>query len=100
MTTGFGRALARLHRLGHARTADVQGDYTGASTAPGIDLHFDSSYVVYDENGLAQRVTAISVLVVDVPESRQGDRIALPGRTWEVQQILEDDGHVRRLYVS
>ena len=46
------------------------------------------------------RVATFSVQTADVPTSRQGDRIITPSRTWTVQEILEDDGFARRLWVS
>lgn len=98
--TRFGRALDRLHRVGMSRLADSVGDYAGASTATGIELMIDRSHEVYDEDQVAMRITAVSVQVADVPTSRQGDTIATVGRVWTVQQVLEDDGHLRRLWVS
>lgn len=75
--------------------------YTGAGfVAKDIGHILDRSHEVYDENQLAQRVTAISVMVADVPTSRQGDTITTASRTWTVQQVLEDDGYLRRLYVT
>lgn len=98
--TRFGRALERLNQVGMARLADSVGDYAGASTATGIALMIDRDFEVYNEDQVAMRVVTISVLVSDVPTSRQGDTIATTERAWTVQQILEDDGHMRRLWVS
>ncbi|XKE45749.1 hypothetical protein LG302_00990 [Halomonas organivorans] len=76
-------------------------DYQGAEvTAEGIQVVIDRDWEVYDQDQVAMRVTTISVLVTDVPTSKQGDQIVLPSRTWTVQQILEDDAHERRLWVS
>lgn len=75
-------------------------DYTGSATASQIPVILDRDFEVMDEDQVAMRVTTISVQVSLVATSRQGDSIALPGRTWTVQQILEDDGHIRRLWVS
>lgn len=55
---------------------------------------------VMDDDQVAMRVTTVCIMARDVSKSRQGDQVITPGRTWTVQQILEDDGHVRRLWVS
>lgn len=70
------------------------------ASAPELHAVVDKGFEVYDQDQVAMRVTTISVRVADVATSRQGDTIALPGRTWTVQQILEDDGYERRLWVS
>lgn len=75
-------------------------DYQGAESHADIFVVIDHGFEVMDEDQVAMRVTTISVRVLDVPKSRQGDKITASGRTWTVQQILEDDGHVRRLWVS
>ena len=75
-------------------------DYAGSTTASQVPVILDRDFEVYDEDQVAMRVTTISVQVSQVPTSRQSDSIALPGRTWTVQQILEDDGFIRRLWVS
>lgn len=75
-------------------------DYAGSTTASQILVILDRDFEVQDEDQVAMRVVTISVMVADVATSRQGDTIVLPGRTWTVQQILEDDGHTRRLWVS
>ncbi|MFS8174984.1 hypothetical protein [Vreelandella titanicae] len=53
-----------------------------------------------DDQQLAGRINTISVMVADVPSSKQGDTIQVPGKTWIVEEIIEDDGHVRRLWVT
>jgi len=76
-------------------------DYQGSEfTANGVLAIKDDSFEVYDQDQVAMRVTTFSVQVTDVATSRQGDMIMQPNRTWKVQQILEDDGRVRRLWVS
>ncbi len=76
-------------------------DYQGAGfTANSVMAIKDDSFEVYDQDQVAMRVTTMSVQNRDVATSRQGDRIVTPSRTWIVQQILEDDGHVKRLWVS
>lgn len=76
-------------------------DYQGSGfTANGVLAIKDDSFEVYDQDQVAMRVTTFSVQVTDVATTRQGDMIMLPNRTWKVQKILEDDGRVRRLWVS
>lgn len=74
-----------------------QGSGFVAQGAPHI---LDRDWEVYDENQVAMRVTTVSVWASSVPESRQGDQVITADRTWTVQQILEDDGYMRRLWVS
>lgn len=83
------------------RDAGKLAVYQGSeSSSPELYVVLDRGYEVYDQDQVAMHVTTISVLVADVATSRQGDAIAVPGRTWTVQQILEDDGFERRLWVS
>ncbi|MDN3525640.1 hypothetical protein QWY79_10225 [Halomonas sabkhae] len=84
----------------YADAGDI-ADYQGASTAPGILVVIDRDWQVYDKDQLPMRVTTISVMSADVPQSEQGDQINVASdRTWTVQEVLEDDGHERRLWVS
>lgn len=83
------------------RAAGKLAAYQGSeSSSPELYVVLDRGYEVYDQDQVAMHVTTISVLVADVATSRQGDAISVPGRTWTVQQILEDDGFERRLWVS
>lgn len=83
------------------RDAGKLAAYQGSeSSSPELYVVLDRGYEVYDQDQVAMHVTTISVLVADVATSRQGDTITLPGRTWTVQQIIEDDGFERRLWVS
>lgn len=75
-------------------------DYTGSTTASQVPVILDRDFEVMDEDQVAMRVITISVQVSDVASSRQGDTVTLGARTWTVQQILEDDGFIRRLWVS
>ena len=98
---GFSDHMASLDLAVMTHLGDGLCDYQGADvTASGIEHIFDEAFEVYDENQIPMRVRTISVLVADVSESKSQDTIVLPGRTWTVQQILEDDGHIRRLWVS
>lgn len=76
-------------------------DYQGSGfTVNDVLAIKDNGFEVYDQDQVAMRVTTFSLQAVDVPTSRQGDQIITPSRTWTVQQILEDDGFERRLWVS
>lgn len=77
--------------------AEYRGQLAGH---PATHVIVEHGFEVYDENQVAMRVTTVSVLVADVLNSRQGDEIVTEKRTWRVQQTLEDDDHVRRLWVS
>jgi len=97
----FNDHMAALDGAVMTHLGDGLCDYQGAAvTANGIEHILDESFEVYDENQIPMRVRTISVLVADVPESRSQDVIELPDRSWTVQQVLEDDGHIRRLWVS
>ena len=96
-------------------------DYQGQGfTVEQLQAVIERDFVIYDQDQLPQRVVAIEVQVADVPRSHQGDTVVTladdwrdkrlwayddywsqaPKRTWTVQQILEDDGLIRRLYVT
>ncbi|SHK53786.1 head-tail joining protein [Halomonas caseinilytica] len=93
--------LDRLDEAVMTHLSDGTCDYQGsASSATGIPYMLDHDFEVDDENQVPMHVTTVSVQVSDVATSRQGDQIVTPSRTWDVQQILEDDGHMRRLWVS
>ena len=93
--------LDRLDGAVMTHLADGVGDYQGAAAnAAGIPYMLDHGFEVYDDDQVAMHVTTISVHVGDVVTSRQGDQFVTPSQTWTVQQTLEDDGHIRRLWVS
>lgn len=71
-----------------------------AGVIPGATHMLDRDFEVYGEDQVAMRVTTISVRCTEVTKSAQGDRVVTPSRAWTVQQVLEDDGHWRRLWVS
>lgn len=97
----FADLTGRLDEAVMQHLGDGLCTYQGAAfIAQDIDHILDRDHEVYGEDQVAMRVTSISVLVSDVPTSRQGDTIATAARTWNVQQVLEDDGHLRRLYVT
>ncbi|MGE4534658.1 head-tail joining protein [Halomonas sp.] len=96
----FSNLSDRLTRAVMGHLQDDLADYTGATMASQVPVILDRDFEVMDEDQVAMRVTTISVQVIDVATSRQGDSIHLGGRTWTVQQILEDDGFIRRLWVS
>lgn len=91
----------RLDEAVMSHLGDGPCSYQGADGAlPGVSHILDLDFEVMDEDQVAMRVTTVSVRVLDVARSRQGDKVVTPARTWTVQQILEDDGHIRRLWVS
>lgn len=112
----------RLNEAVMTHLSDDLADYEhqGAVTASQIRVILDRDYEVYDENQVAMHIATVSVMVQDVPRSQQGDVIIMPADGWlssrywgnpdfwaevpkqrrRVQQILEDDGHMRRLWVS
>lgn len=68
---------------------------------PEIWVLLDRDWESYsDDQQLAGRITTICVMVADVAQTSQGDTILCPGKTWLVEQIVEDDGHIRRLWVT
>lgn len=97
----FSDHLDRLDEAVMTHLGDGRCDYLGRGfIAEGIDHILDRDFEVQDENQVARYVTTISVLVSAVAKSRQGDTVATPDRQWKVQEILEDDGRWRRLWVS
>ncbi|WKD26591.1 hypothetical protein NDQ72_10945 [Halomonas sp. KG2] len=83
--------------------AGFLADYqiTGGAVLLGKLVVLDRNWEPYsDDQQLAGRINTISVMVADVPSSNQGDTIQAPGKTWIVEEVLEDDGHVRRLWVT
>ncbi|MES1927537.1 hypothetical protein [Salinisphaera sp. T31B1] len=91
------RAGARAFSQGRAvyRGARVPGGVVHDITAV-----LDRSYEVFDEDGVARRVTVMAVQVSQVPSSERGDTIERDGRSWQVIHTLEDDGHDRVLEVT
>lgn len=97
----FANLSDRLHEAVMTHLHDTRADYQGASaTAADIRVILDRDWEVHDQDQVAMRVTTVSVRVADVASSQQGDQIITADRTWTVQQTLEDDGHLRRLWVS
>lgn len=91
----------RLDEAVMSNLGDGPCNYQGADgVLAGVSHILDLDFEVMDEDQVAMRVTTVSVRVLDVARSRQGDKVVTPVRTWTVQQILEDDGHIRRLWVS
>lgn len=98
----FDQYASRLNEAAMQHLSDGQATYTPSSGPALLEVPYqlDLSHEVYDQDQVAMRVATILLPVERVPESRQGDTIALPGRTWRVQQVLEDDGQWRRVWVS
>lgn len=98
----FDQYASRLNEVAMQHLSDGTATYTPASGAAllAVPYQLDLSHEVYDQDQVAMRVATILLPVERVPESRQGDTVAVPGRTWRVQQVLEDDGQWRRVWVS
>lgn len=97
----FADHLDRLDGAVMTHLGDGPCTYQGAGfVASGIEHILERDFEAQDDDQVAMRVTTISVRLSDVVTSRQGDTLVTPARTWTVQQILEDDGHMRRLYVT
>lgn len=102
MASRFARANARANRVFMERLSDGLCTYQPASGPALLEVPYqlDIGFEVYDTDQVAMRVPTILVPVERVPTSPQGDQIVLPERTYTVQQIIEDDGQWRRLWVS
>ncbi|AIA76229.1 hypothetical protein FF32_15710 [Halomonas campaniensis] len=98
----FGDHLNRLNEavVNHLTDGLCVYQTKGGAALVEIPYQLDLSHEVYDQDQVAMRVATILVPVERVPSSGQGDTVALPGRTWRVQEVLEDDGYWRRLWVS
>ncbi|ATH77790.1 hypothetical protein CLM76_09380 [Vreelandella venusta] len=98
----FDQYASRLDEAAMQHLSDGHATYTAASGPALLEVPYqlDLSHEVYDQDQVAMRVATILLPVERVPESRQGDTVAVPGRTWRVQQVLEDDGQWRRVWVS
>lgn len=68
---------------------------------PGIWVILDRDWEAYgDDQQLAGRITTISVMTADVALSNQGHKVITPAKVWTVEEVVSDDGHIRRLWVS
>lgn len=68
---------------------------------PGIWVVLDRDWESYsDDQQLAGRITTICVMTADVARSDQGDTVITPSKTWTVEEVVADDGHIRRLWVT
>lgn len=102
MASRFARANARANRVMMDRLSDGLCTYTLASGAQLLEVPYqlDLDHEVYDQDQVAMRRPTVLVPVERVPTTEQGDLIITPTRTWTAQQVLEDDGYWRRIYVS
>lgn len=91
----------RLNEAVMSYLGDGIGTYRGSGfTVMEARYILDRDFEVYDEDQVAMRVTSLTVEVTAVPSSRQGDSLTTADQTWTVQQILNDDGQLRRLWVT
>lgn len=103
MSTRFGRALDRLHRVGQARLADSVGDYisrTGAMLAPQLSLQVDKDVERLDSvsGAIDRAVTVTAQRSLLHPVDRKGGFI-IGDQTWHIDGIANDDGHLITFYV-
>ena len=89
------RAGARAFTQGRAVYAGAR-----VGVVPGITAVLDRSYEVFDEDGVARRITVIAVQVSQVPHSDKGDTITRGDEFWQVTGTIEDDGVERVLQVT
>lgn len=102
MSTRFGQAMERLHRVGMARLADSVGNYVdrnGAVLAQGLELQVDRNVERFGEGGAVDRMTTISTLRSLIqPLDRKG-AFVIGSETWHIEGIADDDGHLITFYV-
>lgn len=103
MSTRFGRAMERLHRVGLARLADSVGDYVssnGAVLAPGLALMVDKDVERLDmvSGAMDRAVTVTAERSQITPLDRKGGFV-VNGQTWHIDGIASDDGHLITFYV-
>lgn len=102
MSTRFGRAMERLHRVGLARLADSVGNYVdrnGTVLAQDLELQVDRNVERFGEGDAVDRVATISVLRSLIqPLDRKGAFI-IGTETLHIDGIADDDGHLITFYV-
>ncbi|WP_285275240.1 hypothetical protein [Halopseudomonas bauzanensis] len=103
MSTRFGRAMERLHRVGQARLADSVGDYVssnGAVLVPGLELMVDKDVERLDmvSGAIDRAVTVTAQRSRLQPVDRKGGFV-IDGQTWHIDGIANDDGHLITFYV-
>lgn len=102
MASRFARATARANRVFMDRLSDGNATYTPTSGPAllAVPYQLDLSFEMYDPEGMARRVTTILLPVALVPHSALGDQVVTPARTYHVEQVIEDDGDWRRVWVT
>ncbi|WP_285259245.1 hypothetical protein [Halopseudomonas bauzanensis] len=102
MSTRFGRAMERLHRVGQARLADSIGNYVdrnGAVLAQELELQVDRNVERFGEGHTVDRVATISALRSLIqPLDRKG-AFVIGTETLHIDGIADDDGHLITFYV-
>ena len=103
MSTRFGRALERLHRVGSAHLADSLGAYldkTGAVLAEDLELIVDRDVERVDmANGMIDRAVMVTVRSSLIqPLDRKG-AFLIDGKKLHFDGVASDDGHMISLYV-
>jgi hypothetical protein len=100
---GFGSALASMDAAIMAILNDGLADYlsaTGAVLAGDVEVMLDKEVDRIDTaSGMLDRAVAITVRKSLLqPFDRKG-AFVLDGKTWHIDGIAEDDGHLITLYV-
>lgn len=103
MSTRFGRAIDRLHRVGAAMLADSVGDYisrAGAVLAPQLALMVDKDVERMDmvSDAIDRAVTVTAQRSQIQPFDRKGGFV-IDGQIWHIDGIASDDGHMITFYV-
>lgn len=98
----FNDHLDRLDEAVESHLSDGTCRYetSGGTVIEDVPYILDRDFEAQDNDEVALRVTTISVRSSRVSSSEFGDVITAGGRAWKVQEILEDDGQWRRLYVT
>lgn len=98
----FNDHLDRLDEAVESHLSDGTCRYetSGGTVIENVPYILDRDFEAQDADQVALRVTTISVRPSRVSSSAFGDTITAAGHVWKVQEILEDDGQWRRLYVT
>lgn len=96
MSTRFGRAMERLHKVGAERLSDSVGDYHAIGRAPvrGLQLaiHRDLREAGAEEIMLAGAVL-IELNISELCAVERGGVFAVGARRYVVERPVSDDGH-------
>lgn len=103
MASRFARATARANRVFMDRLSDGLCTYHPANgpDVPDVPCQFDSTFEVFDENGMGRRVRNVLLPVAMVGQfDHQRSEVTLNGKRWLCAGMLEDDGAFVRIEVQ